>query len=351
MPPKYQTISAEDCEDGGDADGIALQPFELEDSHSTRHDRSNSQKHVFAVIGLFVLLVVMVGYGAHKGDGKMGPSPAVSTAEVPTKLNGGSEPDVDKSMQEEKLKQSAGESLAASATPTEPRMVFSYGDSLTFGIVPHSEQPSPYAQYLELELNNLFGSVSDLSFAESESQTKPRATIVEYLGLPGWTASTMLNHMNDEKFGICSVLHRIPTLSLMIILVGTNDIGQMTNAGKGVARSIVESIVDLHKGALSCAEDESNGKFHTLAVGIPGSAFQETVHVASERSSYINEAMKEFASESSGKVSYVDFPFPYQENDRKWGEDGLHLTPEGYEALGKDLAPFVKVILEKIEPL
>jgi len=278
--------------------------------------RSTSRTFAFTVKCIFAILLVMVGAGVHRHKG------------------GGEKP---------KVPHAADGGLAV------PRTVFCYGDSLTFGMLGMNMQsngkgPYPYAKYLEQELNRLDDPDSTPAFDESESQRKPPASIVEHLGLPGWTASQMLDHINDEKVGICTIIHKISTLSLMIILVGTNDIAQMTNTGK----TITSQIVDLHKGAIDCAEGEHN--LHTLVVGIPGSAFQEMVPVASEMSLYVNNALKTFAtSDPGGKISFVEFPIPYQDGDGKWSEDGLHLTEEGYKVLGKELAPQVKNILEKID--
>lgn len=325
MLPKYRTIPADDGEDGG-VDNNAVQSFELEDAHIRRDDRSTRRTFVFTAACIFALLLGMVGYGVHeRGD----------TA-VPSKLNGGGE-----------AHGQMNENLAASKTPS---FVFCYGDSLTFGMSDlHSRESYPYSKYLEQELNHLFDPDYSLESIESESQTQVPATIVQHYGHPGWTATNMLDHMQSDNDGICSIIHRIPTLSLMIILVGTNDIAQMTNVGKDVARLIIGSIVDVHKGAINCAEEENNSRFHTLAVGIPGSAFQERVPVTSEISLYVNNALGSFAaSYPDGKVTYVEFPIPYQEGDDKWGADGLHLTQKGYEVLAKELAPHVKNILDNI---
>mmetsp|Transcript_32072 Transcript_32072/g.77557 ORF Transcript_32072/g.77557 Transcript_32072/m.77557 type:complete len:330 (+) Transcript_32072:150-1139(+) len=320
MPPQYRTISP-----GGDA-----VPFELEDEHIRRNeDGPNRQKLPIVVTCLVALLVAIVGYSVYKGGGER-PPPALSTDAL---------------------------SKASTSADNISRMIFCYGDSLTFGMVPGSKEPFPYALYLQRELNYLFDSTSSASkeveptLTEAELQTKQPATIVQHLGLPGWTATSMLNHINDKEVGLCNIIYENPTLSLMIILAGTNDIGQMSNTSKDAARSIVQSIVGLHQSAFECAKDAKNYNFHTVAMSIPGAAFEEAMPVLSELSSYVNESVKQFATESDGKVTYIEFPFPYDEDDEKWSEDGIHLSQEGYNMLGKALAPQVKVILEGIHSL
>jgi lysophospholipase L1-like esterase len=216
-----------------------------------------------------------------------------------------------------------------------PMDVFAYGDSLTWG---HDEQtynfspprPTPYAKYLNQELTYLL---------------QP-AAIVQHLGLSGWTSDQMLDKINDETNGLCPIVRRNPTLSLVMILVGTNDLGgiESANVPEDRARSIVQSIVDLHTRTLSCARDVNNVALHTLSIGIPGSRYQNENPIAGQMARYINNALKEFAS-SDPRISYVDFPTPFQENDNKWHPDGLHMSGEGYKFLGEALAEPVMEIL------
>lgn len=313
MPPKYRPI---------DADDHAVQIFELEAAHvqgddRKPHRRTTRRAFVFFVTCLLSLLLVLVGYTAYKY--KRGGQERVSL------LRGN--PKAESSMH-------------------EPHSIFCYGDSLTFGMsaMSGSSERYPYAKFLQEELKHLVKSTD-----ESKSQPEEPTAQVQYLGLPGWTASSVLNHVHDNDVGICNIIENTPALALMIILVGTNDIGQMTNSDKSAARSIIGSIVDLHKQALQCAaREESRVSFHTLAVGIPGSAFQEMVPVASELASYVNSALEAFAA-SNTQVTYVDFPIPYRDGDERWASDGLHLTQAGYKVLAKELAPRAKTILDNME--
>jgi len=175
--------------------------------------------------------------------------------------------------------------------------------------------------------------------------------IVRRLGIPGYTAAMMLDHFNDEKTGLCPAVYRNRTmLSLVIILAGSNDVAVMTDTGNDEARSILQKIVDLHNRVFECRRDEDDGRLRTLAIGIPGSAYQDMVHAVSSSAAYINGGLKNFAK-SNPRISYIDFPFPYRDNDEKWDEDGTHMSEEGYEQLGKALAPKVKEILDGIGSL
>lgn len=85
-----------------------------------------------------------------------------------------------------------------------------------------------------------------------------------------------------------------------------------------------------------------------MALGIPGSAWQEKIPVAAEMVANINKSLRDYASK---KIDYVEFPFVYETpNDTNiWGEDGLHLSKNGYEMLGKELAIDVKSILDTMD--
>lgn len=220
----------------------------------------------------------------------------------------------------------------------EPKTVFCFGDSLTYGGVGGGVTGIyPYAKYLEQELA--------LSAPE---MTQPK-TIVEHLGLSGWTAANMLAHIDDATDGICTIIRNRPQLSLLIILAGTNDIGVMTEEGREASGKIIESIVELHKGAINCAKAVNNNGLHTLAIGIPGSAYQENTRDAAEVASQVNRAMENFAK-SDSRISYVAFPFAYHDDDSKWSKDGLHCSEEGYIYLAQALAPHVRQILESLQP-
>ena len=180
--------------------------------------------------------------------------------------------------------------------------------------------------------------------------------MVRWRGLPGWTASAMVEYMDDPAGGLRSALNGIrnPSLSLVIILAGTNDVGSHTSSmfgsgsvGRVDSRSAADPILRLHRACLDCEGEDGKKGIHTLAVGIPGSAWQEMNPDAARLCSEMNDTLREFAS-SEERVSYVDFPFPFSRRGdaAKWSGDGLHFSPEGYEALGKGLAPCVKQILD-----
>ncbi len=315
--PKYRTIPAEDDENTiAGRTGLQSIDFEIDGANTRyRSDRSDRRNIVFITIVCILALIVFTAR-RHAGSAER-ESSALSK-------HGDKDPDTDNSDHHH--------------GDDEPKTVFCFGDSLTYGMVGGGvNEIYPYATYLEQELA--------LSAPE---MTQPKTT-VEHLGLSGWTASNMLAHIDDATDGLCTIIQSRPQLSLLIILAGTNDIGTMTDEGREAAEKIIESIVDLHKGAINCAKAINNHGMHTLAIGIPGSAYQENMRDAAEVASHVNKAVENFAS-SDERVSYVAFPFSYNDDDSRWSRDGLHFSEEGYIFLAQALAPHVRKILESIQP-
>ena len=232
-------------------------------------------------------------------------------------------------------------------------MIFCYGDSLTFGWVPNDNNPHPYGPHLEAELNALYSSAS----AKSAEETGIPATIVQSVGYPGMTAAAMLELIEQDQVGTCSIVKQVTNLSVMIILTGTNDLGQMTHDAigqdpstidsDGTSNMIINFITKLHKKTLDCAESVGNKDLHILSIGIPGSDLQTKYPQVGSIAAAVNKGLSEFASSyPNGKIIYRDFPFEFEESDSKWGGDGLHLSSLGYDELGEALAPEVKRILD-----
>ena len=239
---------------------------------------------------------------------------------------------------------------STSPSSTDPqditKRIFCYGDSLSAGTSPPYDQLFPYGPHLEKELN------------ENLYKSNNKSVVVRWRGLPGWTSSAMVEYINDTNFGLQPVLDGIsnPSLSLVIILAGTNDIGGLTssmtsNTDNNVDVSLaVEPIIKLHQECLNCIDTDtntgSNQNIHTLAIGIPSSAWQIMNPTAARLCNDMNIALQNFAKEHEERVTYVDFPFDYEQGGVNWSGDGLHFSPEGYETLGRSLAPYVKKILD-----
>ena len=231
----------------------------------------------------------------------------------------------------------------AASTVSTPARVLCYGDSLTAGTSYPSDRLFPYGPHLERELND---------FALTSSPSSSGAA-VRWQGLPGWTASAMADCLDDAAVGLRSALHRTrdPPVAVVILLAGTNDIGALTSGARAVAEDVdatsaAEPILRLHRACLDFEGEAGARETRTLAVGVPGSAWQEAQPRAARACADMNAALRAFAAQEE-RVSFLDFPFPFQRGDVKWCEDGLHLSPEGYATLGRKLAPCVKQILDR----
>ena len=337
MPsPKYRSVHADDYNDNSLVNNLTS--FELEDEYVIiRTDKTPRHKLACTVVCLLVFLVVAGVYSLHRieDNGKKESQHIFEQEETSFKLFNTSG---DRDQVSSVVTDSEHIILHQHENNNNTyKLVYCYGDSLTYGMVPHSREPHPYAPYLERELNKLYNNNNSYNI------------IVNHFGYPGWTSNDMHNHFNDDlpNLRICTIIKNNPTLSLMIILVGTNDVGKMGISEKR-GTLIVESIEDLYKNALSCADEENNSSFRILALGIPGSAWQEKIPVAAEMVAIINKSLRDYASK---KIDYVEFPFVYEtpNNTNIWGEDGLHLSKNGYEMLGKELAIDVKSILDTMD--
>lgn len=229
-------------------------------------------------------------------------------------------------------------------TKTSQIRIFCYGDSLTAGTSPPYFQVYPYAPHLEKAL------LTDPAIASAGSPN----ILVRHKGLPGWTSQKMLQNQFSVH-GLTTALRNAATLStpssppihVAILLAGTNDLGYAD------AQPILDNIIQLHQVCLT------NGVLHTVAVGIPPSAFQFMYPDAAAKAETINRGLTQYCESHKDQSTYVPFPFPFRSEGNRanddvstqWAPDGLHFSPRGYQTLGESLAPVVNEILRKLKLL
>lgn len=203
---------------------------------------------------------------------------------------------------------------------TRQHRVLCYGDSLTAGTTSSDYVPYPYAPHLEAAL------------ADDN-------VVVRHVGLPGWTTASMLDQL-DGPAGLRTAIEaiRLPTLSLVVILAGANDLGC---GGGASVDDITDNLLKMHRVAWEC------GVPRTLAVGVPPSAYQTTNKAARRIATEVNGRLQETSQGCT--MAYTPFPFPFEHGGENWDDDGLHFTPTGYRVLGESLAPIVRRILQEIE--
>jgi lysophospholipase L1-like esterase len=213
--------------------------------------------------------------------------------------------------------------------------ILAYGDSLTAG----TSGPNlfPYAQYLQSALSMQHRDDSD------NDNDNTIVVVVRHRGLPGWTTQGMLDALDDPQRGLRSAVNAVqnPPLSLVILLAGTNDL-----AYGFTAREITANLLKLHAVCLGSGVVVVP---RTLAIGIPPSGYQAVHENVAETVATINENLRQHALQNAPNVTYMAFPFPFEQHGENWYSDSLHFSEKGYQVLGESLAPVVEQILQSLE--
>ncbi len=247
--------------------------------------------------------------------------------------------------------------------PLKPRRIFCFGDSISAGVIPSdsSGKVAPYGEQLKKSLRHFPGLETIVV------QTLSFKTL--HICPPQSTGSENSYH-HDRGMGI--MLDKIAESNnpLLIILVGSHDLAEMYSRTdekptrqylNSATATIVESIIHLHQMA------HSRG-IQTIALGLPPSLIQEKNPLIKSLKSDVNRGIEAWVEKHHGgtnshnhqhqlqfqpesverKIAFVPFPIQSYDGDSKlWARDGFHFTKEGYEFIGKSLAPFVEKSLKK----
>jgi len=200
---------------------------------------------------------------------------------------------------------------------TVPR-VLCCGDSLTAGMVP-GEPSAPYSKTL----------------------AKTLGVPVDEIGICGTRADAMLENLEGDR-GILTHL-RLKEYTVAVIMVGTNDLSYAHPA-----EQILSDVQKLH------ALCHRRG-VRTIALPIPPSTYAtgNAVQRISAHWSVFNKALEEWAATLHDKVLFVNtnVAIPFSMSSGDWASDGLHMTPQGYAALGRYLGQQAsKYVLEAPRP-
>ena len=101
--------------------------------------------------------------------------------------------------------------------------------------------------------------------------------------------------------------------------------------GDRSADEIANDLWALHETALG----------ETMAIGIPPSKMQLLEPRLRHKCQAVNADLECRASQAT-KTSYLPCPLPYSDTSEHWEPDGLHMTEQGYMALGTAIAPFLR---------
>lgn len=218
-------------------------------------------------------------------------------------------------------------STQASSSNTSTKRIFCYGDSLTAGTSPPLPNTYPYAKHLQQSLEAL-----------TTTKTSKKIWEVNWYGLPGWTAASMVENIHSNH----GLIHHLKTYEnqnqtpdLVIVLSGTNDLAYPSQ--KDPVGMISTPIIHLHQAAHAF-------DIPTFAISIPPSAWQARSKDAHMLASNINACVQEFCNSSNHQATFISFPIDAYSDKEKdvdetvWAPDGLHFSPKGYQILGESLA-------------
>jgi len=153
----------------------------------------------------------------------------------------------------------------------------------------------------------------------------------------------LLKQTANDHHGFHTLLTKQPC-EVAVLLAGTNDLGQPPrHPSLPRDEEIARNVWGLHELA-------HVRSIHTIAVAVPPSHYQAAVPAAATLRAKVNDILRtkcDAEATSRGLCTYVPFPFDWSKDSPLWESDGLHLTVEGYDALGDALAPFVLGALAK----
>ena len=194
--------------------------------------------------------------------------------------------------------------------------IFCYGDSLTAGYVPTTEDFFPYAKVLQEYL--------DIMHAHIE---------VEYKGLSGWRASDLVKGDGSLQKALERGNQGADPVDLVIIMAGTNDLGKADD------QQIFEYVWKIHS---ICHK----ANVATVAISVPSSIAQKNSQGLARTRGNVNDRIKSQCKLDS-RCAYMECPIVYtqQTKDTLFSFDGLHFTKEGYSQLAKRLVPVVLNVL------
>lgn len=214
------------------------------------------------------------------------------------------------------------------------RRILAYGDSLTAGFYACGNLFEPYAEAL----------VSALS---------PRTLAEAWVcGLSGLTAEEMAKETDAEVLRDCTkrrgkglrrILKDHGRFDLVIIMAGTNDLGDIEDAFDPA--EVVDSVGALHE---ACHE----AHVPTVLLTLPSCRAAEKEILLEKRRRRFNKQLREWAAghqqktagvgggEAAGVALVVEAAelLPYSEESGMWEADGLHFTRAGSRRFGTRLA-------------
>jgi lysophospholipase L1-like esterase len=148
---------------------------------------------------------------------------------------------------------------------------------------------------------------------------------------------------------LCTTIKKVqnPSLSLVIILAGTNDLGMQASSSSDpqeASKRIANDIIALHQLVYE-SSSSNNQNIQTLAISIPPSKWQQSSNIALAMAADVNARIEAWC-DATENSHFVKHPIEsWSSNDLRWAADGLHFSPLGYEEFGKSLTSVVSKLL------
>lgn len=206
--------------------------------------------------------------------------------------------------------------------------ILAYGDSLTAGYWDNGDRFWPYGAALAEGL--LPDVVADVSVC----------------GLSSFTAGELLEDIDSTRIrdgagrrgvGLRRALLDNGPFDLVLIMVGTNDLGQ-----PGDPDRIIGDMCALHEACHKAG-------IGTVALSVPPSGAVAELPRYRKRWQRVNSLLSEWvlSKKGDGVRLFVDTNalVPFSEGSELWEEDNLHLSKAGSVRLGESLVPLLKPLL------
>lgn len=251
--------------------------------------------------------------------------------------------------------------------------ILAYGDSYTAGWHNNGAYMTPYAPALEKELQRLIDN-------DTNDNTK---VIVRHRGLSGWTAKDMVKISDRENIGLGALLdnaqeemsnkntthqstsqgsskssskisnkkHDNPFITMCIIMVGRNDIGRMMITQSPESQESQESCEDIYNNIIKLHDIAHQKGIYTISLDIPPNPPNLPNASLSSKIDEINNKLQQIMTQQqklprtktksltkTNDKMRIHVKFPNSFNSRVWDEDGLHMTHDGYNEFGTNIA-------------
>lgn len=232
--------------------------------------------------------------------------------------------------------------------------ILAYGDSYTAGWHNNGAYMTPYAPALEKELQRLIDN-------DTNDNTK---VIVRHRGLSGWTAKDMVKISDRENIGLGALLdnaqeemsskntthqstsqgssksssiskkkHDNPFITVCIIMVGRNDIGRMMITQSQESHELCKLCEYIYNDIIKLHDIAHQKGVYTISLDIPPNPPNLPNASLSSKIDEINNKLHQ----SNDKMR-IHVKFPNSFNSHVWDEDGLHMTHDGYNEFGTNIA-------------